>query len=194
MPASPFRPRCHFVFTLLAVMLFVCARVEAQTGSVTMTATVSETVALSISPSFNPQKLTSDVVRTGNTVRVTLSDVGAATRGETPVVRIPLLVRSNTDFKISARIDSTTAVVNDLSVVDVRATGKLVSPPAARAIDVERQFDPSDPLLVLTGPRVSLGGTLESPNNALQITLLIRLQPQPNRAWSLQLTFVGAPE
>ncbi len=53
-----------------------------------------------------------------------------------------------------------------------------------------RQFDPdtSQPLLVLSGPRVSLGGTLNSPNNALQITVLIRLSP-PAQQWTAQLTF-----
>ena len=192
MPASRsirFGPRWHFVFTLLAVMLVVCARVEAQTGAVTFTAHVSETVALSISPSFNPENINSNVVRSGNTVRLTLSSA----RGEAPVIRVPLLVRSNTDFKISAVVDSATASIGDVSVVNVRATGTLVSRHAVTALDVLRQSDLSEPLLVLTGPRVSLGGTLNSPNNALQITLLIRLQPQPDHAWSLQLTFVGAP-
>src|SRR6185503_8057040 len=91
--------------------------------------------------------------------------------------RVPLLVRSNTGFKISAVLESQTAVLTDLSVIDVRATGSLVSPEVVNAlVRPEVALNASQPLLVLTGPRVSLGGTLQSPNNALQVTLLIRMQ------------------
>lgn len=50
-------------------------------------------------------------------------------------------------------------------------------------------LDLSQPFLLLSGPRVSLGGTLESPNNALQISVLIRIKPQPTRDWRVQFTF-----
>lgn len=189
MPASRYRPRYHHVFSLVAVMLFVCVRADAQRGSVKLTASVSETVALSIAPFNTPGNIASDVVRSGNTVRLTLSSTSAGS----PDIRVPLLVRSNSDFKISASFESQTAVLNELSVIDVRATGTLISPQAVSALDVVRS-NPPDPLLVLSGPRVSLGGTLESPNNALQVNLLIRLQPQQGRGWSLQLTFVATPE
>ena len=187
MPASQSGPRCHYVFTLIALMFVVCARVEAQQSSVTLTATVSETVALSIAPTFNPENISRSVVKTGNTVRLSLSGANR----ELQVIRVPLLVRSNTAFKISAAVDAATADVTELSMIDVRATGTLASPQVAGAVEV---IDLSPPSLVLTGPRVSLGGTLQSPNNALQITLLIRLQPKSDSAWSLQLTFVGEPE
>lgn len=180
-------PRCHYVFTLIAVMFVVCARAEAQTSSVTVTATVSEAVAISIAPSFSPENISHNVVKTGNTVRLSLS----STSRESQVIRVPLLVRSNCDFKVSTIVDAATVEVTELSVSDVRATGPLVSPQVANTVEVS---DLSPPSLVVTGPRVSLGGTLQSPNNALQITLLIRLQPKSDAAWSLQLTFVGARE
>lgn len=198
MPAKRLRLR-SYVFTLFAVLLLVPVGVEAQTGGVTMTSTVSETVALSVLPN----SIQGDVVSTGNTVRITLS--GAET--DAPVIRVPLLVRSNSSFKISAAVESNTAEVTQLSVTDVRATGTLVSPQAISEFNVPRQFDvrglddstssvpnlldPSRPVLVASGPRVSRGGTLVSPNNALQITLLIRLKPQAARGWLVHLTFVG---
>ena len=198
MPAKRLRLR-SYVFTLFAVLLLVPAGVEAQTGGVTMTSTVSETVALSVLPN----SIQGDVVSTGNTVRITLS--GAET--DAPVIRVPLLVRSNSSFKISAAVASNTADVTQLSVTDVRATGTLVSPQAISEFNVPRQFDVrglddstssvpnlldlSRPVLVASGPRVSRGGTLVSPNNALQITLLIRLKPQAARGWLAHLTFVG---
>ena len=178
------------VFTLMALMLVVSASVEAQT-SVTLTTTVSETVTLSVPPAFTEKNV--EVVSSGpNTVHLTLSgnDVGA------PIIRVPLLVRSNSGFKISASFESTTAELSQLLVSDSHATGTLVSPQVVNALNVRQETDPdvSRPWLVLSGPRVSLGGTLNSPNNALQVTLVIALKPQPARDWMAQLTLVATPE
>jgi hypothetical protein len=172
--------------TLIAavVVFLVCASVEAQT-SVTLKATVSETVAVSVVPTFS----NGNVVSSGNTVQIRLS----GTNAESPVIRVPLLVRSNSNFKISAIFESQTAVLDQLSVTDVHATGNLVSPQAVHGLDVRRagDVDISRPLLVLSGPRISLGGTLASPNNALKVTLLIRLKPQTATDWTAHLTLVG---
>jgi hypothetical protein len=201
MPAKRSRLKCRHVFTLVAVLLLVPAGVKAQT--VTMRSTVSEVVALSVLPNSTPTDVETNVSSTGNTVRITLSGGNA----DAPVIRVPLLVRSNISFKISAAVESNTAEVTQLSVVDARATGTFVSPNAISDLNVPRQFDVrgldestssvlslldlSRPVLVASGPPVSRGGTLASPNNALQITLLIRLKPQPARDWQVHLTFVA---
>jgi len=203
MPAKWSRLKCRHVFTLIGVLLLVPVGVEAQTGGVTMKAAVSEVVTLSVLPNSTHSDVETSLVSTGSTVRITVSGANA----DTPVIRVPLLVRSNSSFKISAAVESNTAEVTQLSVVDARATGTLVSPNALRELNVPRQFDvrgldestssvqnlldPSRPVLVASGPRVSRGGTLTSPNNALQLTLLIRLKPQPARGWQVHLTFVG---
>ena len=206
MPAKRLRLRSH-VFTLVIVLLLAPVCVKAQTGGVTIKSTVSEVVALSVLPNSTPSKIeTRDVettvVSTGSTVRITLS--GA--ESDPPVIRVPLLVRSNSSFKIVAAAESNTAEVTQLSVLDARATGMLVSPNAVTELNVLPEFDIrrqhiassvpnrlglSGPVLVASGPRVSRGGTLTSPNNALQITLLIRVKPQPARGWLVHLTFVG---
>ena len=200
MPAKRLRLGSH-VFTLVAVLLLIPAGVLAQTGGVTINGTVSEVVALSVLPNSTHSDVETSVMVTGSTVRITLSGVDA----DTAVIRVPLLVRSNSSFNISAVVESNTAEVTQLSVVDARATGTLVSPNAITELNVPRQFDvrrletssvqnlldPSRPVLVASGPPVSRGGTLTSPNNALQLTLLIRLKPQPARGWSIHLTFVG---
>jgi len=191
------RRKCRHIFILL--VLLAPAGAEAQTGGVTIKTTVSETVALSVLPN----SISGDVVSTGNTVRITVSGADANAQ----IIRVPLFVRSNSSFKISAAVESNTAEVTQLSVTDARATGTLVSPQAITELNVPRQFDVrgldesissvlnlldvSRPVLVASGPRVSRGGTLVSPNNALQITLLIRLQPQPARDWLAHLTFVA---
>ena len=182
MPARWLRLRCHLL-TLVAVGVLVPAGVKAQ-NSVTMRGTVSETVALSVSPDSRADMY---VVSNGGTVRITLS-------GKSPVVRVPLLVRSNTSFSISAMLESTTAELVELSVADVHPTGKLVTPNIITGLNVQRKpLDLSRPFIVATGPRVSLGGTLNSPNNALEIAVLIHLKPAQSRDWQLQLTFVATP-
>lgn len=144
----------------ILVVLFVPASIAAQT--VTLSGSVSETVALSVT-------------------RITLS-------GDDAVIRVPVLVRSNSSFKISAVFESQTAELSELSVVDVHATGNLVSPQVVNKVDKRREGD-----VVLRGPRISLGGTLNSPNNALQVTLLIRMKPRTVSGWMGQLTLVGGP-
>ena len=187
MPARRLRLGCSHFFTLLVVVFLLPAGVRAQT--VTLTGRVSETVAISIPPNFSNDKIEASVVQSGSTVRLTLS----SSEADTALIRVPLLVRSNSGFKITAAFESDTAVVNQLAVTDVHASGKWVSPQVVSALDTT--LDLSGSVLVLSGPRVSLGGTLNSPNNALQITFFIRLNPkQPAREWLAHLTLVATPE
>ena len=104
------------IFMLLAVVLSAAASVEAQT--VSLKGNVSETVALSVLPDFTHPNIDVNVMSSGSTVHVTLSSDDA----KAPVIRVPLLVRSNSSFKISAAVESTTAELAQLSVVDVSAT------------------------------------------------------------------------
>lgn len=200
---------CH-VLTLITVVLLLPLKVEAQTGgsSVALRASVSETVALSVPPSSTHGDVAIDVVSSGNTVRLTLSGTGPGSS----VIRVPLLLRSNIGFKISAVAESKTALLNQLSVIDVRATGGLVSPEAVNNLEIPKHLDLrrleesvasangfstsdiSDPFLVLSGPRVSLGGTLNSSNNALQVTLLIRTKSQSAQDWMVHLTFAATAQ
>ena len=181
MPARGLRWRCRLL-TLMVVLVPAGAKAQ---SAVTLKGTVSETVNLTVAP----DSINADVVSSGNTVRVTWSSTGS------PVIRVPLLVRSNTAFKITATFESKTAVLSQISVADVHATGRLVSPQIVNGLHGKPQLDPdtSQPLLVVSGPRVSLGGTLNSPNNAVQITVLIRLKPEPQRESPVHLTFVAMP-
>ena len=199
---------CYYRIVILTAMaLLLPASVDAQTGgaSVVLKAAVSETVTLSILPNSTHSDIDMNVVSSGSSLRMTLS----AADDKSSVIRVPLIVRSNTGFRISAVVESKPSVLTQLSVIDVRATGTLVSSQAISDLVIPQQFDlrgleeqvssttgpsPLDvsrPLVVLSGPRVSLGGTLESPNNALQITLLIRLKPQTGSGWLVHLTFAG---
>jgi hypothetical protein len=188
MPARGLGLRCKLL-TLIAVGIVVPAGAKAQ-SSVTLRATVSEMIALSVAPNFTPDGVHVDALSSGSTLRITLSGAGA----KSPVIRVPLLVRSNIGFRISGTVESTTAEIAGLLVTDVHPTGKLVASNIIPALNVERgPLDLSRPFLVATGPRVSLGGTLNSPNNALQITLLIRLQPRQD-TWTVQLNLAGTKQ
>jgi len=197
MPARRLRLRCSHVFTLIVVMFVVPVLVQAQTdrASATVRGSVSKTVALSVVLNFTSAGITTTVLQSsGNTVELTLS----SRDGASGVIRLPLLVRSNSGFKITAALESATAVLAQVSVGDVRPTGKLVSPGLVSALDIAPELnlnslDASRSMVLLSGPRVSLGGKLDSPNNALEVTLLINV-PQPVPGSPVHLTFVATPE
>ena len=206
MPVKRLRLRCRHVLKLVGLLLLVAAGVRAQSGGVTINGSISETVALSVVSNSTRGNVGTEVITNGNTVRIILSGGPS----ENPVIRVPLLVRSNSRFKITATVESEKAALATLSVIDVRATGTLVPLQAIAELSVPRQFDlrglaegsfstpnlpeNTPPWLVLSGSRVSLGGTLTSANNALEITLLIGLKSQLAHDWSVYLTFVGSPE
>jgi hypothetical protein len=200
------RPGANCLFALIALLLLAPAGVEAQTGRTSMKAVISETVTLSVLPNFTDGDIHADVMRSGDTVRITFS----AEVARVPVIRVPLLVRSNSSFKISAATESTAAILTQLLITDVRATGSLVSPQAISELNVAPEFDyspldekavakpltfeASRPFLVASGPRISLGGNLESRQNALQITVLVRLKPQSTGRWMVGLTFTATAD
>src|SRR5262245_55572493 len=205
MPARVFRLERHHVFAVLVLLLFVPVCVEAQTSRITLQGTVSKTVDLSVLPNSTHGDVDVHIVSSGSSVLITLS----GNASQSPVIRVPLLLRSNSGFKISAVFESTTAELSQLSVVDVRATGALASSLATNALDITPRFDrridnpattallPTDvsqPLLLLSGPRVSLGGTLNSSNNALEVTLLVRVKPRSGEPWSINWLLSGTAE
>ena len=183
-----FNDLCKLFGGLCAFLWVFAVTVEAQTGSVTMHGRVSEVVALSIGPNSTRSDVNVDVVSSGNTLRMTLSGSGP----NPDVLRVPLLVRSNIDFKIWARVESQNAQLMELSASEPRATGRFVSTAAITNLELPKHLDVEGlavPLLVASGPRVSLGGTLQSSNNALQFTLLIHVKPQSDGPWMVHLTF-----
>jgi hypothetical protein len=117
--------------------LLVPARVEAQTASVALKGAVSDTITLSIPPNSTHNDINMNVVSSGGSVQITLSGTDA----KSSVIRVPLIVRSNSGFRISAIVESKPSVVTQLSVIDVRATGTLVSPQVVSELDVQQRFD-----------------------------------------------------
>ena len=198
---SRFRPTCLFAVGVVAALMLMSEHIVAQTPGVTLRGSVSETVVLSVSQ-VSPNTSSAAVVSNGNRVDITFSKGG--------VIRLPLLVRSNSGFKITALLESRSTSVSQVLVTEVRATGSMVSPQAVRGLNIERGFDArgvaekeptelmpfqgSMPLTVLSGPRISLGGTLVSPGNALEIVLLIGLKSESGPPALTHLTLLATPE
>ncbi|MGB9182377.1 MAG: hypothetical protein WCB68_24315, partial [Pyrinomonadaceae bacterium] len=142
MPATIVSVHSFKLFVLLLTMLFLSSIAAAQSANapVTMSGSVSGTVALSLAP--NAQTSGSDVQITSasspdHTLTITLS---GNTRHLTEL-KIPLHIRSNTGYKLSATARGRGATLSSLLVVSARPTGKLVAADSVEALGVARMFD-----------------------------------------------------
>jgi hypothetical protein len=199
-------------FSLLLLTLCLAGVARAQAGGpVRMSGGVSGTVAISI-----PRGAESS----DNGVRVNISrnadqsltvTIDGETRGSTEV-RLPVQIRSNTSYRLSAAALVNGSDLKSLSVVDAHPTGNLVDALAVENLSVAAKFDAkpgvnklttagssnrpnlSSPSELLSGPRVSLGGPLQSPQNALEVTLSLTIEPHgDDQVWSIELLLSAAP-
>lgn len=170
-----------------------------------MRASVSRTVTLSLSPSAPPAGVDLNAFEDGGSLRLVLSGSEFKTN-----LQVPIVIRSNTDYKITASVQSQTAVLTQLQVLSVEATGKLVAGDAVIGVVVKRQFDKgrsgslageeslstidaSVPFTIFSGPRISVGGGLNSPNNALKSILLLSVQARTAEgSWTIDLNLQGS--
>jgi hypothetical protein len=124
---------------------------------------------------------------------------------------IPVQVRSNVGYKLLATATAGGSDLSSLLVVGARPTGSLAAPDAAEALGVAAAFDgrgraggsfPNDfgrpdlstPVELLSGPRVSAGGTLLSPHNALEVVLSATVEPHADKeGWTLVLLLSATP-
>jgi hypothetical protein len=192
---------------MAGVILVLPIMVQAQTsiGSVTLKAAVSETVALSVSPNF----LQDNVQVAGHSDLKSLTLTLSGSTHEMVSVRVPILIRSNTRYKISGLVQPQAASLANFMVVDAHPTGKFVALDGFANLNVVRELDSrnkngmvqvsplllthSSPLTILSGSRVSLAGTLNSVDNALEVMLLIVVKPDAGvDGWSVRLTLSGS--
>lgn len=188
------------VFVLATVIVCLPITVRSQTASsIGMKGSVSQVVVLSVSPSAMHENIQSETAVEGNSLRVLLS--GNSHGSEE--IRVPLLLRSNSAYSVSARVESQSAIVNQLSVKDVRVTGRFVVPEAIK-VTVAPPHDPLSPkpnmasnspldlsknFQLFSGPRISLAGTLNSPDNALEVFIVIKVTPIKQAGnWQLNMT------
>ena len=198
-----------WVVTSAIVLLPVVVQGQTSLGSATMNGAVSETVALSVSQNVPQGNVR--ISSQGDAQALTLTLTGSGSDAVT--IRVPIQIRSNTSYTISALVHSEAATLANLSVLDARPMGKFVAPDAVANLKVAREVDSqttngqvqtaspdsfrwnlSSPLPILSGPRVSLAGTLTSRDNALEVTILIAVRPDAGTdTWLMSLTISGSP-
>jgi hypothetical protein len=145
---------------------------------------VSKTVALSLSPDAEHATV-ENAFENGEVLRLVVSGSGSEMKN----LEIPILIRSNTSYNIIASTRSQTAVVKQLRVLTIEPSGRLVAGDAVSSVSIRPQFGNASSL-VLSGTRVSLGGGLTSPDNALKVVLLFSVQPKVDHEnWTILMVF-----
>jgi hypothetical protein len=198
---------------LLSVAIWFCLVVigpetvvaQTRSGSTDVRASVSKTVKVSLSPDTSRAGVELTAFEHGGALRLVLS--GSEFKRN---LQVPILIRSNTSYKITASVHSKTAALTQLRVVSIEGGGKLVAGDAVAGVVVERRFDSrrgdslegkenlstidaSMPFTVFSGPRISLGGGVGSPHNALKVVLMLSIRATVAQgSWTLDLELKGS--
>ena len=203
------RLRLHLLITMLC--LSGVARAQSGGAHVKMSGGVSEMVTLS-SPSGANVSADGVRVTSSNAFGQSLSITLSGTARDLTRVSVPLQIRSNADYNLLAAAQVEGAGLSGLYVADAYPTGNLVAADAVGALSVAAIFDArqgagksipaggfnqtnlSSPVRLLSGPRVSLGGTQGSPQNALEVVLSLVVAPRArSQVWTIELLLTVAP-
>ncbi|PYS27723.1 MAG: hypothetical protein DMF75_19860, partial [Acidobacteria bacterium] len=124
-------------------------------------------MALSVGQAFAENNVRIESHGAGKSLGLTLS--GSST--DVVAVRVPLLIRSNTSYRISALVQSQAARLVNFAVIGARPTGRFATMEAVASLKVARDLDSrstngeiqtafmplnlSSSFSILSGPRVS---------------------------------------
>jgi hypothetical protein len=197
---------------LLITMLCLAGGARAQTGGghVRVSGVVSGTVALSFDRGATISDDGARVASSHGESRALVITISGTIR-DLRRASIPIQIRSNTGYRLLVAAKCDGAELAGLSVVEARPTGKLVAADA-EALSMATMFDARpgagksvpagnfncpdlfSPLELLSGPRISLGGTLLSPQNALEVTLSVAVKPRAiGEGWAIDLLLTAEP-
>lgn len=176
-------------------------------ATVRVTGRVSPVVAVSAAPPTRTEGADAQVsTSNAGPHALTLSLSGAGV-GVTRI-DVPLRLRSNIGFTLEASCVTREATLSALSVVEVGGGGRFVHPGAAGRVEVAAAFDRrpdrpagagggehlSSPVTILNGPPISMSGTLDSPDNYVEVVLRVTLNaPGVGKRWHAELQFSAAP-
>lgn len=186
---------CWIALVALLAAFGLPVLAQAQTGAVSVRGTVSEVVAISASPNLAVSIAMINNASDRRSLTLELTGSGA----EVQTVRLPILIRSNSSYSISSLVRSESVASVILAPIDARATGRFVASDAAANVvstnpGGSTRLDLSAPTSIFRGSRVSLAGTLDSPENAVEVTLLVTVRPEAKTdGWRLHLTLSAAP-
>jgi hypothetical protein len=203
-----------FALTLM-ILLASAGKGQSGSASVTIGGHVSETAILSIAPSAQRPGSEAQVGYSNLNPHTILVSITQASGSPPAQIAIPAQIRSNVGYTLSVSAKrSGTLVLRALSVAGKRATGRFVALDAVEAIDVAAAFDatapstertqvawqpalrfPSASVTLLTGPRVSLAGTFDSPHNAVEVMILAEVEASARGAGGhVELILSVAPQ
>ncbi|HEX8119432.1 MAG TPA: hypothetical protein VF521_19290, partial [Pyrinomonadaceae bacterium] len=196
---------------LTTLCLSGVARSQSGGGSVTASGVVRGTVALSFEERAETYAEGVRVASAHNEGGTLVIAIYGST-SELTRVNVHILIRSNTAYRLLAAAKADGANLAGLSVAGARPTGALVAADAVEALTAADVFDAgpgvveyspagglkrlslSTPLELLSGPRISLGGTVGSPLNALEVTISASVEPRADgRAWAINLHLKPEP-
>src|SRR5439155_26543345 len=112
-------------------------RGQSHSAPVTINASVSETVALSVGEAFAENDVRIESHDDRKTLGLTVS--GSST--DDVAIRVPILIRSNTSYRISALIQSQAATLVNFAVIGARATGRFGAINAVAGLNVAQELD-----------------------------------------------------
>lgn len=178
-----------FVYIILASAVYApCA--QRDQGATTITGRVSSALRLSVRQGWQPLANQPDAVSVAadssalNSVQIILSGSGT---GASSQVVVPLEMRTNEAYELKLTLISSEGPSPAIfaSIGSVRPSGTLVAPRAAEAsrdqdsIDLMRCISP---VTALHGGRISVGGNLTTPANALLADLNLSISEVPATA------------
>lgn len=138
----------------------------------------------------------------GNDVQVSAVKAGhdlvlslSGARGGETSLELPIQLRSNAEFALTASCATSAAKLSALSVVEVDGAGPFVHAGAAARVrthaDGARDF--SSPVTILTAPPISMAGTLDSPGNMIEVKLRVVISPQDGeQGWRVEVKLAPA--
>jgi hypothetical protein len=181
------------LFLLMALSSVVYS--QNQSGSVNISGYISGTVALSVAPNASiPSNVQMNVVNTSNsTVTIFLAGTGS----QPTEVSIPVQIRSNVGFEISALLGSNGSILSNLQVDGARPTGRFVAVDAVEKLRASAFTDNrvNQSLPLLSGSRISMAGSLTSPHNAIEIMLTATIKPVAGeKSWTAEITLSSSPQ
>lgn len=186
---------------ILVVLVSLPLRAQHAGGRVTVSGHVSAVAAVAAGRGARVLKGDARASSSADRARGLVFTLSGERGGETQV-ELPVQLRSNAGFALRAVCLTDGAALSTLSVVEVRGAGGFVYPGTAKRVKVTPAFDGrvatrapsgggpdlSSDATILTGPPISMGGTLDSPDNMIEVLLRVVIAAPPDeKGWLVEL-------
>jgi hypothetical protein len=190
----------------LTLTILLASEARGQSASVTVSGHVSEAVFVSIAPGAQMSDGELLLTHTNLNTHTVLLSISAS---DVRRISIPVQLRSNVGYTLSASANLSGARLRGLCVTGARATGKFVATGAVEAVNMtaceeatagarsRNVSQAAQPFFatLLTGTKISLAGTFDTPSNALEVTLLVEIEPHDGQEHGVvELILSATPE